>query len=71
MSKSNPMDAAIPAYEPTDGYWQAGRVAFENGDARDSTHWHDTPREGRSASEDQALAAFELGWDTAKRAAEK
>lgn len=47
--------------------YAAGAQACRGGAARDSSYWHRIAREERTTNEDAALAAFELGWDTAAR----
>jgi hypothetical protein len=117
--KTNPMDAALPAYDPPSGFWRPrgrrahkavrdtaetmmevqeykpprtqrvhpenlpagqwnrerayreGQEAHRRGEARDSSGYHAIPRFKRSVSEDAALAAFELGWDTAAQASQR
>lgn len=45
--------------------FSAGYAARRDGGGRTSSVWHEKPREERTTREDAALAAFELGWDTA------
>lgn len=49
--------------------YRAGKDAHARGDERESSHWHAEPRRGRTVSTWTCIAAFELGWDTAERAA--
>ncbi len=56
-----------PRQQAQEPAFRAGMEAQRAGRARNSTHWHQKDRKERTALEDAALAAFELGWDTAAR----